>query len=572
MRAGTWLVLTLLPGRRTKQTTDESSNPDHKHETDADAALDKMSRHLFQARLRLYVFAPPDRQMDAERKLDERAAAFAPFVLPRRTVFARGRVRRVSKLRKSLDAPSWLASSEELASLWHPATQTVGAVNMESAAYRQLEPPANIPRKEEEGTAVLGRSNTLHHRVEFGLRLDDRRRHLAVIGKTGMGKSTLLGSLITADIESGRGVVLIDPHGDLAEHVVAAVPRPRTADIVYFDAGDRDYPIAFNPLSHRDSVQRALVAAGIVSAFRKLFSDSWGPRLEHILRNALLALLESPDTTLISLHRMLFDASYCKGIVSQVGDPAVAAFWRTEWKSWRDNYRNEAIAPVLNKVGHFLSNPVLRSIFGQPRSRLDLRKLIDNEQVLIANLSKGRIGEDASNLLGSLLVSSLQLAAMSRADVPEDQRNDCFMYVDEFQNFATESFATILSEARKYRLNLTIANQYLEQVDDDVLAAVFGNVGSLLAFQVGTRDAEEIAQQFGGHVTPRDMIQLPKYHAYARLMVDGASSKPFSLTTLPSKPLKQDRSEFVRRQSRQRYARPAEVVQNEVKNQFSMAH
>lgn len=269
---------------------------------------------------------------------------------------------------------------------------------------------------------------------------------------------------------------------------------------------------------------------------------------------------------------MLFDAGYCKSIVNRVSDPAVAAFWKTEWKSWRESYRNEAIAPVLNKIGHFLSNPILRSIVGQQRNRVNLRTIIDKEQVLIVNLSKGRIGEDASNLLGSFLISSLQLAAMSRANVPEKERSDCFLYVDEFQNFATESFATILSEARKYRLNLTIANQYLEQVDEAVLAAVFGNVGSFLSFQVGARDAEEIAQQFGNHVMPRDMIQLPKYHAYVRLMVDGATSKPFSLTTLPSKPQKRDRSAIVRRQSRQRYTQPESAVQKEINQQFATVH
>lgn len=550
---------------------EETSNRDHHRESDLEGALDKIGRHLYHAELRLFVFAEPQQRVDAERTLHEVAASFSPFVVPRRSRFELGETRRSSRCPVSFRTPAWLISSEELSSLWHPATQTVSTTNMETAAYRQLEPPSKLPRKKEEGIAVLGRTNTLHHKEEFGLRIDDRRRHLAIVGKTGMGKSTLLSNLITADIQAGRGVVLIDPHGDLAEQVLATIPSGRTGDVVYFDAGDREFPVAFNPLGHHDPGRRALVAAGVVAAFKKLFADSWGPRLEHILRNALLAVMESPDTTLISLQRMLFDSSFCKGIVSRVSDPAVAAFWQTEWSSWRDAYRNEAIAPVVNKLGHLLSNPILRSVVGQKHGRVDLRQIIDTEQVLIANLSKGRIGEDASNLLGSFLIASLQLAAMSRADVTEEQRRDCFLYVDEFQNFATDSFATILSEARKYRLNLTIANQYLEQIDESVLAAVFGNIGSLLSFQVGPRDAEALAEQFGGYASTRDMIQLPKYHAYIRMLIDGGTSPPFSMTTLPPTSVSGDRSEVVRKQSRQRYAQAASVVDREIGAQFAVA-
>jgi hypothetical protein len=257
-------------------------------------------------------------------------------------------------------------------------------------------------------------------------------------------------------------VGLVDPHGDLAEQVLQAIPRHRTNDVVSFDAGDREFPIAFNPLACHWPEQRPLVAAGVLTAFKKLFGDSWGPRMEHILRNGLLALLETPGTSLVHLSRLLQDSNFRRTLTGNIEDPLVRAFWQQEFSSWNDRYRTEAIAPVLNKLGFFLSNVILRNILGQQQSSINLRNIMDSGKVLIVNLSKGRIGEDASGLLGSLLINSLQLAAMSRADVIEEERQDFCLYVDEFQNFATESFATILSEARKYRLSLTVANQYLE--------------------------------------------------------------------------------------------------------------
>jgi len=378
---------------------------------------------------------------------------------------------------------------------------------MEVTLSRQLEPPAVLPSEgSEPGLATLGRVLFRQRRELFGVRLDDRRRHLAIIGKTGMGKSTLLHNLVASDINARQGVGLIDPHGDLADSVLDFIPKRRTNHVVVFDAGDREHPLAFNPLAARSPEQRPLVASGIVSAFKKLYGESWGPRLEHILRNALLALLENPGTSLLSLVRLLSDSGYRNEAVSRLQDPVVRSFWQNEFAKWKPNFRAEAIAPIQNKIGQFLSHPILRPILSQPRTRLDFRRIIDEGQILIVNLSKGRIGEDASTLLGSLLVTSLQLAAMSRADVPEDHRPDFFLYVDEFQNFATESFATILSEARKYRLSLTLANQYLAQMDDQTLEAVFGNVGSLLCFQVGARDAEPLAEQFGGDLTPQDLI------------------------------------------------------------------
>ena len=455
----------------------------HDREGDLQAASDKVGRALFQTHIRLTVVGPPELEDEARAKLYELAGAFGQFSLPRLSRLNCSRVRGNARFR--VPSPGFLLSAEELATLWHPATETVRTPTMEMTLSREMEPPVSIPSREKEAdVAELGLLKFRDRNECFGIRSDDRLRHLAIIGKTGMGKSTLLQRLMVSDIRAGRGVALIDPHGDLAEGILQCVPNRRTNDVVLFDAGDRDFPVSFNPLSRPAVEQRPLVAAGVVSAFKKRYGVSWGPRLEYILRNALLTLLEQQGTSLASLLRLLSDKHYRKGITAQLGDPVLRSFWQHEYEQWSEKYRSEAVALIQNKVGQFLSHPVLRRIVGQARSTLDLRQVMDDGRILIVNLSKGRIGEGASTLLGSLLVTQLQLAAMSRAEIREADRTDFFAYVDEFQNFATESFATILSEARKYRLSLTIANQYLAQMDEQTADAVFGNVGSMLIFQV----------------------------------------------------------------------------------------
>ncbi len=393
-------------------------------------------------------------------------------------------------------------------------------------------------------------------------------RHLALIGKTGTGKTTLLENLIASDIRAGRGVALIDPHGDLAERVLLSVPKDRTNDVIHFDAGDNEHPLAYNPLALRSPEQRPHVASGVVSVFKKQHADSWGPRLENLLRFTTLALLEVQGTSLVSLLKMLSDERYRQGIVDRVRDPAVLDFWTREFASWNPRYRSEAVAPIQNKAGQLIAHPILRSILGQARGTFDLRSVMDEGRILIVNLSKGQVGEDGSTMLGSLLVTSLQLAAMSRADIPEKERRPFFLYVDEFQNFATESFATILSEARKYGLALTIANQFVEQMEEGTAAAVFGNIGSLIAFQCGARDAEFLSEQFAGKVTMEDLIALPAFNAYVRL--HETPHHPFSMATLPPPHVhpRTQRADKIRRSSRRRYARPAEKVEREIRMAF----
>ncbi len=539
----------------------------HDREDNLQAAADKLGRHLFEVHCRIIAFAPESRADVAYQQIQRIAGAFGQFTLPRMATFSVSPVRRHRPERPS-PGRGFLLSAEELATLWHPATSTVRTPAMQKTESRELEPPPLLPHGHHEpDIAFLGRVKFRGRTEVFGIRTDDRRRHLAVIGKTGMGKTTLLHQLVVSDIHAGRGLALIDPHGDLSQAILDTVPPHRTNDVVLFDASDREFPLAFNPLACPHPAQRPLVASGVVSAFKKLYGDSWGPRMEHILRNALLALVETPGTSLLSLQRLLADTSYRKMLTGRISDPIVKSFWEGEFAHWKPQYRAEAIAPIQNKVGQFLSHPILRAIVGQSRRGIDLRRVLDEGLVLIANLSKGMIGEDGSSLLGSLLVTGIQLAAMSRADTPEHQRQDFSLYVDEFQNFATESFATILSEARKYRLCLTIANQYLAQMDEATAAAVFGNVGSLLVFQVGASDAEALADQLGGGVTPQDLLALPRFTAYVRLLIDGMPSRPFSMETISPPTAKglYGRSAVIRRVSRHRYARPVNQVEREIR-------
>ncbi len=389
---------------------------------------------------------------------------------------------------------------------------------------------------------------------KFGIKLDDRRRHMYVIGKSGTGKSVLLENMIYTDIRAGHGLAVVDPHGDLVEKIIDLIPSGRVNDIVYFNPSDVDYPIAFNPLESVDPKYRHLVASGLVGVFKKIWADSWGPRLEYILRNAILSLLEYPSSTLLGITRILVDKYYRKKVVEKITDPVVRSFWLDEYENYNEKFRTEAISPIQNKIGQFLSSSIIRNIVGQPKSTIDLRRIMDESKVLLMDLSKGRVGEDNSALLGAMMITKIQLAAMSRIDMPEPERRDFFLYVDEFQNFATESFATILSEARKYRLDLIVAHQYIEQLGDVVKSAVFGNVGTMIMFRVGAEDAEFLEKEFGPTFTETDLVSLPNYHIYLKLMIDGVTSEPFSATTLPPVGIRTNNRDKIVRVSRERYA------------------
>ena len=387
---------------------------------------------------------------------------------------------------------------------------------------------------------TIGETNFRNQKVQFGIKMDDRRRHMYLIGKTGSGKTNLLETMVIEDIRSGRGVGVIDPHGEFAEKILDFVPEDRVDDVIYFNPSDVDRPIAFNPLERVGGEHRHLVASGIMSVFKRIWVDAWSARMEYILNNALLALLEYPDSTLLEILRLFSDKEYRKKIVDNLQDPVIKGFWVNEFGKYTQRLETESLASIQNKVGQFVSNPLIRNIIGQPHSSINMRDIMDGQKIFIANLSKGRIGEDNSALLGAMLITRVQLAAMSRVDTAEKERADFFLSVDEFQNFATDSFASILSEARKYRLSLTLAHQYIDQLEDEVRSAVFGNVGTLISFRVGAGDAEFLEKEFMPEFTASDLVNLPKYHIYIRLMVDGVASNPFSAHTLP--PLEIDTS------------------------------
>jgi hypothetical protein len=387
---------------------------------------------------------------------------------------------------------------------------------------------------------LFAETNFRNEKRKFGIKLDDRRRHMYIIGKTGMGKTTMLENMIISDIIHGHGVGFIDPHGDSAEKILDFVPPERIKDVVYFDPSDLDHPIAFNAIENVEPERKHLVASGLMGVFKKIWPDVWSARMEYILNNTILALLDYPGATILGIMRMLSNKDYRKDVVDHVQDPVVKSFWVDEFAKYTDRFAAEATPAIQNKVGQFLSAAVIRNIVGQKESAIDMRKIMDEGKILIMNLSKGKIGEDNSKLLGGLLVTKLQLAAMSRVDIPENERRDFYLYVDEFQNFATESFANILSEARKYRLALILANQYIAQLiqsvggskSTSVRDAIFGNVGTIICFRVGAEDAEFLEKELAPEFMAVDIVNLAKYSVYLKLMIDGAASRAFSAMTL----------------------------------------
>ncbi len=390
-----------------------------------------------------------------------------------------------------------------------------------------------------------------------------------IIGKTGMGKTNLLENMAIADIKAGRGIAIVDPHGEFAEKLLDFVPENRIDDVIYFNPADLNYPLAFNALESVDIEYRHLVASGMMGVFKKIWPDVWSARMEYILNNTLLALLEYPGSTLLGIMRMLAEKEYRKKIVENLKDPVVKAFWVNEFARYTQRLETEAVAAIQNKVGQFVANPLIRNIVGQTHSAIDMRKVMDEGKILIINLSKGRIGEDNSALLGAMMITKLQLAAMSRVDLPMEKRRDFYLYIDEFQNFSTESFANILSEARKYRLNLILAHQYIEQLDDKVRAAIFGNVGTIACFRVGAEDSEFLEKEFLPEFNANDLVNLTKYDIYVKLMIDGVASKPFSAETLePVEPAPESFRDAIIENCRNKYAVSRSMVEEKIAEEW----
>jgi type IV secretory pathway TraG/TraD family ATPase VirD4 len=400
--------------------------------------------------------------------------------------------------------------------------------------------------------------------VKFGIKKQDRRYHKYIIGKTGMGKSTLLKNLIVSDMIAGENLAVLDPHGDLVEELLDFVPEERLEGVVYFNPADLEYPIGLNVLENVDPSRHHLVASRLISTFKKLWPEFWGPRLEYILRNTVLSLLYYEGSTLLDVSRMLTNKDFRYAVVARIKDPELRNFWFNEFEKYSTYLRTEAISPILNKVGTFLVYPILRNIIGQRKSTFDIDKIMNKKGILLANLSKGRIGEDVSALLGSLLITTLEFEALKRAEQPEQERKDFYLYLDEFYTFSTMSIAHMLSEARKYHLNLILAHQYLDQLTEETRSAVFGNVGTIISFKVGASDAFFIEREFHNIFTKEDLLNLPSYHIYLKLVIDGITSRPFSAVTLPPFECGVGTKDRVVNLSRKTYGRPKEMVEKEL--------
>ncbi|KKR06947.1 MAG: hypothetical protein UT33_C0006G0023 [Candidatus Peregrinibacteria bacterium GW2011_GWC2_39_14] len=512
---------------------EEKTSRIHERESKADAVIDKVSKPMFEVSIKLF--------SSTRAQIFQISSSFYQFNLPYLNSF--------KVVEKECD---FVLNIEELATVWHLPGVDVSVPGISYVKSKTLSPPSNLPNS----NLILGEINFRDVNKKVGIFPSDRRRHVYILGKTGMGKSTLIKNMMVADIASGNGFGLIDPHGDLAESILDFVPSNRINDVIFFNPCDLDFPIGFNIFEIKNHSLSPIVASGIVGVFKKMYAESWGPRLEYILRNAILTLLEIPNSTLMSLIRIFQDDSFRQNVVFQLKDAVLRNFWINEFEKIPISKRPEIVSPILNKVGQFIANPIIRNILCQPKTKLDLRFIMDNRKIIIINLSKGKIGEDASAFLGSILITKFYIDAMSRADICENSRNDFYLYIDEFQNFATDAFSNILSEARKYKLNLTLANQYISQMHESARDAIFGNVGTIVAFQSGFEDAEIISSQFGEVVSADDVMFLPKYSAYTKLLIDGMPSRPFSIKTLAPEPfLQKSNREKIIYNSREKFAK-----------------
>ncbi len=455
----------------------------------------------------------------------------------------------------------------ELASLYHFPHVSVETPHISWTGSKKGEPPNNLPTKdntEPNELTVFAKTDFRGLNTEFGIKSDDRRRHIYTIGKTGTGKSTMLVNMIMSDIYSGKGVGVVDPHGDLIDDIIDYIPESRQKDIIIFDPADRKFPVGFNLLESVDPDMKSIVASGLVGIFKKIWADSWGPRLEYILRNTILALLDYPGSTMLGILKMLSDPNFRARVVEKISDPVIKDFWEKEFEGYTDSFRAEAINPIQNKVGQFLSSATVRNILGQEESSFVMSDILDNQKIFLINLSKGKMGEDNSALLGAMMITKIQLTAMQRVYIPEKERKDFYLYVDEFQNFATEAFASILSEARKYRLNLILANQYVAQIPEVVREAIFGNVGTVISFRVGSSDVDMLTKEFSPVFDENDLVNLDKYHIYVKMAIDGVTSPAFSSITLPPFASKTNSKESVIDQSRKKFSQKKEEVEKEI--------
>lgn len=524
-----------------------------KLDNDTSDVSEKTHQNLFACQLIVSATVPKDAGQLAQNRLNEIAAAFGRFT-DGDVAFQTVRSKRGKRSRRP-----FLLTARELATIWHPLTESGDSVSrVARPEFREVEPPMALSSNNRSGReTVLGRVKYRQERSQFGIGTDDLRRHMLAIGKTGCGKSTFLLNVIAQQIEANRGAILIDPHGQLAEEVLNVIPKRRTNNVVYFDASDRVAPVGFNPMIGPPGTDPTLVADGVLTSFKNVFGfdDGSAPRLLHIFRNCLLSLIGTPNASLAGVQRLLVDANFRKSVVAQTANEAVREFWLTEFNRWNDRDRTQYIASLQNKLGAFTTNERLQLILNADDKGLQLRSVMDSSGILICNLSKGTVGHDASTLIGSLLLSSIQIAAMSRADIPEVERRDCVVVVDEFHSYLTDGNSTMadaLAESRKYRTSYVLSTQMLEQLDPATLSGVLGNCGSTLCMTVGPRDAEVLAELLGNGLTASDLMRIPNYHGYLRMLIDGAQHT-FSMTTMAPPREKPNRAGVIRRVSQQRH-------------------
>lgn len=497
-----------------------------------DLALEKSKAEPFLCNIRLGYMAKSS--AEARRKLEAIINSFYQFNKTDIQDFKVINLREATflaeyKARKLVDP--YMLVSKELATIYHlPNADLVP--HIVHVLAKKSEAPQDIPKIGEPDISLFGVTNYHNNFDEFGIKRVDRRRHLYAVGKSGSGKSKFLELLIKADLEAGKGVGVLDPHGDLVDAVLRYVPEHRIKDVIYFDPADVNFPICFNPLENVDEEYKMQVTIGFIYIFKKLFGSNWTDRLEHVLRYTVLALLDSPNTTVLSILKMLTDKNYRQTIVARIKDNVVKNFWVSEFAGWSEKFDAEAITPLLNKVGQFVATNMIRNIIGQPQNKVNIRDIMDGEKILLMKVSKGLLGEENSALMGSMIITKLYQAAMSRANILEEDRKDFYFYVDEFQNFATDTFSEILSEARKYRLNLTIAHQYMGQLSDLVQKTVFGNVGSMISFRVGADDARFLAEEYNPIFKERDIINLGVREFYCKMSINGEIREAFSGRTL----------------------------------------
>ncbi len=542
----------------------------------ASGAEDKSHKLAFETSLRI-VYRGNVSAHQASLRIQSIIASYKQFNTTYLNGFEQGRLTRDASAlaqyrHRRVGAKPGLLNIEEVATLCHLPHTNVETPYILWAPAQAAGPPGNLPIGTAENRAdisPIAATNFRGQNLSFGLTRGDRGRHLYILGQTGVGKSGLLELLTISDIYSPYGFAVIDPHGDYALSILRRIPAERAQDVIYFNPADVEFPIAFNPMEVTDPKLRTHTASELIGVLKRMF-DSWGPRLEYILRYSLLALLEYPNATMLDITRILTDKGFRKDVMEHVTDPVVRNFWNVEFATWNDKFAAEAVAPVLNKVGAFTANPLVRNIIGQPKSSFNIRQIMDERKILIVNLSRGLVGEDNAALLGALLVTKIQLASMSRADILPTERTPFYLYVDEFQNFATDSFATILSEARKYALNLTVANQYIAQMSVDVKDAVFGNVGSMIAFRMGADDARSMQKYFEPKFEEHDLVHMNNRNIVISMTIDGEKTQAFSATTLNLPPEPPEHTARIVEHSRNFHAVPRHAAEEYIHSRYGL--